>query len=381
MNVPPAKIVFSESDRRNILARIDECLASGQLTLGQYGRQLEEYLAGYTGARHAITVNSGTSALEIAIRTLGATNGDVIVPANTFFATALSVLHAGGTPRFADIDPATFSIDVDHVKELVTDQTKGVVIVHIGGIISPRIDELRSFCQDHGLYLAEDAAHALGSTLAGRQAGTFGDVAGFSFYPTKIVTCGEGGVITTNSDEIDSEARLYRDQGKSSFTSNVHGRLGYNWRMSEPHAIIGLSHCQHLDEFIAERQSIARYYDAALAEVEGVTVLVPPVDCSSNYYKYIATTEEWVDRGELKKLMREKFGVGLSGEVYERPVHLQPYFEGQYAEGMLPQAEHICANHICLPVFQGLGESGCQQVVEALTSVLESQQVAVSREN
>lgn len=377
LNVPPAKIHFSADDRREILAAIDECLASGQLTLGQHGKQLEEYLASYVGTRHAITVSSGTSALEIPLRILGVEGGEVIVPTNTFFATALGVLHAGGRPRFAEADPETFSIDVDHVRELVNEDTKGVVVVHIGGIISPRIGELRDFCRERGLFLAEDAAHALGSSLSGQQAGTFGDVASFSFYPTKIVTSGEGGVIVTDAEEIDAEARLYRDQGKASFTSNVHGRLGYNWRMSEPHAIIGLQHCRHLDEFIAERQEIARFYDAALADIEGVAPLVPPEGCSSNYYKYIAHIEDWVDRSALKQTMREEFGVGLSGEVYERPVHLQPYFEGEYSEGMLPTAERICARHICLPVFQGLGPDDCQQVVESLVAALEMQHVAV----
>lgn len=377
MNVPPAKIHFSESDRKQILQRIDECLASGQLTLGQYGRQLEEYLAGYVSSQYAVAVNSGTSALEIPMRALGISGGEVIVPANTFFATALSVLHAGGCPNFADIDPNTFSIDVDHVRQLINDKTKAVVVVHIGGIISPRMGELRELCKERELFLIEDAAHALGSTLNGQQAGTFGDVAGFSFYPTKIVTSGEGGIITTNSEQIDSESRLYRDQGKDSFTSNVHGRLGYNWRMSEPHAIIGLAHCQHLDEFIAERQTVARFYDTALADIDGVTPVLPPQGCRSNYYKYIATIDDWIDRTALKQMMRDEFGIGLSGEVYERPVHLQPYFDGHYAEGMLPVAERICARHICLPVFQGLTEQNCQLVVESMAAALEKQHVAV----
>lgn len=370
MKVPPAKIFFSEDDRREILSKIDESLSTGQLTLGKHGSELEEYLARYVGVKHAVAVNSGTSALEIPLRILEVAGGEVIVPTNTFFATALSVLHAGGCPRFADIDNETFSIDVDHAKSLVNEYTRGIVVVHIGGIITPRIKELRKFCEEKGIFLAEDAAHALGSTFQEQQAGSFGDVASFSFYPTKIVTSGEGGVITTNSSHIDSESRLYRDQGKSSFTSNVHGRMGYNWRLSEPHSIIGLAHCKHLNEFVSERQSIAKYYDAALSEVEGVSPLLPPVGCKSNYYKYIVNTEEWIDRTALKKTLREEFEIGLSGEVYERPIHLQPYFEENYQIGMFPNAEKACANHICLPIFQGLSEDQCQQVIDALSKTL-----------
>ena len=370
MNIPPARISFSPSDRKVILERIDEALASGQLTLGQYGRQLEEYLAQYIGVAHAVTVNSGTSALEIPLRIWDVKDREVILPTNTFFATALAVMHAGGRVRFADIEPETFGLDIDALEDLVNDATRGVIAVHIGGIISPRIGELRDFCAARGLFLLEDAAHALGSTLHGRQAGTFGDAAAFSFYPTKVVTSGEGGVLVTGQEEIDEEARLYRDQGKASFTANVHGRMGYNWRLSEPHAIIGLTHCQRLDEFIAERQDIARRYDTGLEKIEGVSPLAVPAGCSSNFYKYIALLDEGIDRAALKQTMREEHGVGLSGEVYERPVHLQPFFSEEYGEGMLPQAERLCAQHICLPVYQGMSEADTTQVLSALGKVL-----------
>ena len=373
MNVPPAKICFSPSDRETILGRIDECLASGQLTLGKYGQELEAYLAEYLGVAHAVTVNSGTSALEIPLRIFDVADREVILPANTFFATALAALHAGARVRFADIDPETFALDLGHVGQLVSDRTRGIIVVHIGGIIPPRIGELQRFCAERGLFLLEDAAHALGSTLDGRHAGSFGDAAGFSFYPTKIVTSGEGGVLVTNSDEIDAEARLYRDQGKASFTANVHGRMGYNWRMSEPHAVIGLCHCQHLAEFVAERQAIARLYDAGLEGIDGVRPLVVPAGCSSNYYKYIALLDEGLDRTALKQVAREEFGVGLSGEVYERPVHLQPYFEDEYREGMLPQAERLCRQHICLPIYQGMSEADTELVLEAVKSGLAQQ--------
>ena len=377
MNIAPAKITFSEADRAVILKRIDECLASGQLTLGNYGRQLEEYLAQYIGVDHAVTVNSGTSALEIPLRILDVAGGEVILPTNTFFATALAVLHAGGRVRFADIDPTTFGLDIDQLEDLVNARTRGIIAVHIGGIISPRMAELQAFCAQRDLFFLEDAAHALGSTLNGQQAGTFGDAASFSFYPTKIVTSGEGGVLVTNSEGIDAEARLYRDQGKASFTANVHGRMGYNWRLSEPHAIIGLSHCQRLAEFVAERQDIAGRYDAALESIEGVQALQVPQECSSNYYKYIALLEDGIDRDALKKNMREEFGVGLSGEVYERPVHLQPYFENEYREGYLPRAERLCRQHICLPVYQGMSQAETQLVTESLATALEMQKAKI----
>ena len=366
MNVPPAKIHFPEADRQTILERIGECLETGQLTLGKFGRELEAYLADYLGVAHAITVNSGTSALEIPLRTFDVTGREVIIPANTFFATALAVMHAGGRVRFADIDPETLGLDMAHLSELVTEDTGAIVTVHIGGIVPPDVAQLQSFCSDRGISLLEDAAHALGSSLNGVKAGTFGDAAAFSFYPTKIVTSGEGGVIATNAETIDREARLYRDQGKASFSANVHGRVGYNWRMSEPHAVIGLSHCQRLDEFVAERQALAGLYDAGLNEIDGVEPLAIPAGCSSNYYKYIALLEEGIDRAALKQELKERHGVGLAGEVYERPVHLQPYFVDQQGTESLPRAEEFCRWHICLPLYQRMETSEVEQVLNAL---------------
>ena len=147
MRVPPAKIHIPEEDRREILAHIDECLASGQLTLGKHGTAFEEAFAQTAGTKHAVAVSSGTSALEIIFRALGVEGGEVVVPTNTFFATPAAVLHAGGIVRFAECDPATYAIDVDHARTLINDRTRAVVVVHIGGLITPRIGELQKIKQ------------------------------------------------------------------------------------------------------------------------------------------------------------------------------------------------------------------------------------------
>ncbi|MBI4317897.1 MAG: DegT/DnrJ/EryC1/StrS family aminotransferase [Chloroflexi bacterium] len=370
MKIPPAKIHFPAEDREQVLQRIDEALATGQLTLGKHGREFEEHFARYIGTKHAVAVNSGTSSLEIPLRILGVQGKTVLVPTNTFFATPASVLHAGGEVRFVDADPATFSLDVESLRRSVGPDTVGVMVVHIGGIVTPRMAEIQQICQENGLWLFEDAAHAHGSDYNGQRAGTFGVAASFSFYPTKVMTSGEGGMIVTDDERIADEARLYRDQGKISFTQNLHDKLGYNWRMSEPHAIIGLSQFARLEEFIAARQRIAAIYDEGLRGISGISPLPTPAGCRNNYYKYIALLDKGIDRDKLKKVLREEHGVSLSGEVYELPCHLQPIFKGGHAEGGFPLAEDICRRQVCLPVYVTMTDDEARYVISSLRSAL-----------
>ncbi len=367
--VPAARIQFLPEDRQWIADRIQEVLASGQLTLGRFGREFEEKFAALCGVKYAVAVNSGTSSLEIILRTLGVEGKDVLVPTNTFFATAAAVVHAGGNPVFVDMDPDSFAIRPEDVEKALTARTAGAILVHIGGLVSRRTPELVAFAQRKGIWLVEDAAHAHGSSLAGTSAGAFAHAGSFSFYPTKVMTCGEGGMIVTNDTRLADEARIYRDQGKASFTQNAHVRLGYNWRMSEPHAIIGLKHLDRLQEMIAERQKIAAIYNHALAHMSNLSTLGVPAGGVCNYYKYIAVLPQKKDRKELKTTLRERYGVSLAGEVYEDPLHKQPVF-ADYASGSLPVSEDLCARHICLPIFSGMTEEDAHQVIHALEETI-----------
>ncbi len=365
--IPAARVQFLAEDRAWIVEKIDEVLASGMLTLGRYGKEFERRFAALCGTKHAVSVGSGTAALEIALRAIGVEGREVVVPTNTFFATAAAVVHAGARPVFIDMDPASFAIRPEDVERALTARTAAVVVVHIGGVVSERLPELVELCRRKGIPLVEDAAHAHGSSYQGTMAGAFGLAAAFSFYPTKVMTSAEGGMLVTNDDRIAEEAVIYRDQGKASFLVNAHTRMGHNWRMSEPHAIIGLRHLERLPEMIADRQRIAALYDDALAGFRGLQPLRVPEGGVSNYYKYIAVMRERRDRQELKRRLREGFGVSLSGEVYEEPLHKQPVF-ASYAGGPLPVAEDLCARHICLPVYSGMEDDEARQVIEALAA-------------
>jgi perosamine synthetase len=369
LRIPPARVHFPLEDRRAILQQMDEALSKGQLTLGKHVKAFEEGFAGQAGTRYAVAVNSGTSSLEIPLRIFGVRDKTVLVPTNTFFATPAAVIHAGGRPRFVDADPATFSLSLEGIKRRLTGDTAGVIVVHIAGILTPEMNSIRDFCKEHRLFLLEDAAHAQGCSLKGQPAGTFGDAASFSFYPTKVMTSAEGGMILTNRQDVYEEALIYRDQGKADFNSNFHTRLGYNWRMSEPHAIIGRAQLNRLEEFVAARNRVARIYDEGLRGLDGIAALRLPEGCHSNYYKCLALLEPGIDRKALKQLLREEYGVGLSGEVYESPCHVQPVFE-EFGEGTFPVAADICARHVCLPVYATLTDEDARYVLSSLAQAI-----------
>ncbi len=349
-------------------AAVAEILATGSLTLGPYTKRFEAAFGTAHDAPHAVAVSSGTAALDIALRVAGVRGRDVIVPANTFYATAAAILQAGGRPVFADVDAATLALSGATVAAALTPGTAAVVHVHIGGFISPHIDEVRAICEERGIALVEDAAHAHGSTLDGRFAGSFGVAGAFSMYPTKVVTSGEGGMVVTGSAHLADEARIYRDQGKGAFTANHHVRLGSAWRMSELHAVTGLVHLRRMDEFIARRREVASRYDKALASEDGLNPLTEPPGSRGNVYKYIVLLAPGTDRARFKQEVATRFQVRLSGEVYDLPLHKQPVLE-EYAGRPLPVAEDIAARHVCLPVHSDMSEAEIDEVLTAVTTV------------
>jgi dTDP-4-amino-4,6-dideoxygalactose transaminase len=364
-------VVFDKAQRAEIAALVEDTLARGSLTLGPLTKQFEAAFAERHSSSHAVAVASGTAALEIALRCLGVSGRDVVVPANTFYATAGAVVHAGARPVFADISVDTMALTPSTIEAALTPSTAAVVLVHIGGFITPEVEAIRRLCDDRGLALVEDAAHAHGSSSNGRSAGSFGQVGAFSFYPTKVVAAGEGGMILTEDPGLREEALIYRDQGKGSFATNDHVRLGYAWRMSELSAAVGLVHLKALDRSIAVRRSVAARYDAALREVPGVDPVLEPAGCVSNYYKYIALLDPTVDRDQFKKRLSTEAEVSLSGEVYATPLHLQPVFS-EFSDGALPGSEEFCSRHVCLPVHSDMSDAEVDHVLESFERIYRS---------
>ena len=370
--IPPAQVHFPAEDLEELTARLREILQSGRLTLGPYTENFEKGFATLHQRNIGVAVNSGTSALEIILRAMRIQGGDVIVPTNTFAATAFAVLHSGNRLVLADVDGQMF-LDPEDVQKRITPDTKAVIAVHIGGRVVPSIESLAAICEAKRIPLIEDAAHAHGSRLLDRFAGTFGVAAAFSFYPTKVITSGEGGMVVTDDEELAAKCRVLRDQGKAGFGQNLHTELGYNWRMSEIHASIGLSQLKRLHEFIESRRKIAAIYDKGLASLGSLESLRDVDGMYSNYYKYIALLSPLVTRADLKATLKQNFGISLSGEVYDLPLHLQPVFRANLsaAPGSFTMAEDLCRRHICLPVFASMTAEQADYVVASLHEVLQ----------
>ena len=336
-----------------MLALIDQSLQTGSLTLGPQTRAFEEEFGGRHRAPYAVAVSSGTAALEIILRHLDLAGGEVVVPTNTFFASAAAAVHAGGHLKLADVDPVTLTLSVATVEAALTPRTAVVMLVHIGGVITPEADAIRALCDRKGLVLVEDAAHAHGATFDGRSAGSFGYAAAFSFYPTKVVTSGEGGMILTAHAALRDDAIMYHDQGKAGFLGGEHVRMGSAWRMSELHAATGLVHQRRLDEFVQARRQAAAVVDGELSGVEGIEPQAIPSGSASNYYKYVAMLAPGIERDVFKSRLRERHGVTLSGEVYAQPLHRHAVFS-HLASEQFPVAEDVCARQVCIPVHSDM---------------------------
>jgi len=356
---------FSEDSLNAITNQIRLMLKSGRLTDGPYAQEFEKKFAEYNNVKYAIAVNSGTAALDVALRYYKLQGKEVIVPTNTFVSTPNSVIFAGGKPVFADMNPDTLGIDVEDVKRKVTEKTAGVIVVHIAGLLCPQINELKEFCEQKGLFLLEDSAHAHGAMLDGQKAGTFGDVGCFSFYPTKVMTSGEGGMIITNNEALADEARILRTCGQNSYRDVV--MLGHNWRLNELNAIVGINQLEHLEEFLAKRNQVARWYEETLSEIKGIELFKVASNSRHSYYKYPLKLADGIDRPKIAAVMKEKFAID-TGHVYYPPCHMQPYYKETFGtkEGDLPNSERVLKQVLCLPMHVGLTGENIKYIGESL---------------
>ncbi|MFH8983935.1 DegT/DnrJ/EryC1/StrS family aminotransferase [Streptomyces varsoviensis] len=364
--VVPVRPDFSAADIGTILGSIRTALETGQLAQGEEVAAFEREMAAYTGARHAVALASGTAALVCGLRALAERGiGEVLVPANSFYSTAAAPLLAGLRTRLVDVEAKTFAPSVETLERAVTKDTVGVLVVHMGGLITPELRAIADWCEARGLWLFEDCAHAHGSRLDGVHAGNFGVAGAFSFFATKVLTCAEGGMLTTDDDELAAAIGLYRNLGKTEAWRSHHTVLGENARMSELHAAVGRAQLRRLDEFLDVRQRLADRYTAGLSRLPGLTPVLPS-HTPASWYKYAVLLEPAVDRAALKAALKEA-GVRLGGEIYEMPLDAQPVFADRIPRDTRhPVSEDVCARHICLPLHTRMTEDDVDFVVTAL---------------
>ena len=363
---------FCEADRVRIRRGVEEIL-SGALSMGPNVRAFEHEFARLVGVRHAIAMSSCTAALETALGALGVSAGDeVIVPCETFIATGMAVHLAGGVPVFAEISESTFCLDLEDVKARLSSRTRGIILVYMAGLIPPNILEFRKFCDDHGLFLIEDAAHAPGARR-GKVAGAFGQAGCFSFFPTKVITAGEGGMLTTDDDAVAEYARSLRNRGIDMNADVERYCLpGRNIRMTEMAALVGRVQLSHLTEYLEQRRRVAAIYRDELGGNTEIRLIVPDDTHASSYWKVPALLPDGTDRSGVTKALK-RAGI-IVDWTYQPALHLQPVFRQIYAthEGLLPRSEQLLSRHICLPCHPRISDDDARYVATTLKAVLSS---------
>jgi dTDP-4-amino-4,6-dideoxygalactose transaminase len=354
----------TEALKPELMAALEETLSSCAYALGPQVAAFEESFAKYCGVEHAVAVNSGTSALHLALLACDVGPGDeVITTPWTFIATAWAISYVGATPVFVDVDEETLCLDPALVAAKITPKTKAIIPVHIYGQMAD-MDPLLALAEEHGLAVIEDAAQSHGAEYKGRRAGSVGRLGCFSFYPTKnLGACGEGGAVTTRDPALAKRVSDLRNHAQPS--RGVHTEVGYNYRMEGFQGAVLNVKFPHLPAWTERRRTIAATYRAAL---EGVPDLRPPTEAADRHHVFHQLTYRHPRRDEVRAALQER-GIG-TGIHYMTPVHRQPaYAHLGYGEGSLPVAEQAAREVVCLPCFPELTDEELQAVVAALKEV------------
>lgn len=348
-----------------------EALRSGRLSLGPMVDRFEAALAERAGAGRVAAVSSGTAGLHLCMRLAGIAPGDEVVTTPfSFVASANCVLYEGATPVFADVDTRTLNVDPAAVEAAITPRTKAILVVHIFGYPA-ELAELEAIAERHGLALVEDACEALGAEYRGRRIGSFGHPAVFAFYPNKQMTTGEGGAVAVAREDEWALLKSLSNQGRSdSGEWLTHARLGYNYRLDDLSAALGLAQLERLDEILAARAEVAARYGALLAGIDDVEPPLPDdEEHRRSWFVYVVRVASGIDRD---RVMSRLAGEGIASKPYLPSIHLQPYYRERfgYREGALPVSEDASARSLALPFHARLPAADQERVVEALGRAL-----------
>ena len=372
--IPYGKQTIEQDDIQAVV----DVLQSDFLTTGPKIAEFEQTVADYVGAKYAVAISNGTSALHAACFAAGIGPGDeVITTPLTFAASANCVLYCGGTPVFTDVDPKTYNIDPEDIRRKITDRTKAIIAVHLAGQPCD-MDAIHSIAREHGLIVIEDGAHALGSVYKGKKVGSMSHISTFSFHPVKPITTGEGGMIVTDKENFYKKMVLFRSHGitrdDSMMTRNdgpwfyQQFDLGYNYRITDIQCALGCSQMKKLDRFLARRKEIVARYNEAFADCDNIITPYQLSDTESGWHLYIVQVKN-CDRRQVFEAMREK-GIGVN--VHYIPVYMHPYYqEHGYENVHCANAEEIYSHIISLPLYPGLTSEQQDYVIDTLKSLCE----------
>jgi len=358
--IPISKPFIGEEE----IQAVKEVLESGMLVQGEKVEKFENEFAKYIGCKYGIAISSGTTALQVGLKALGISKGDeVITTPFSFIATANSILYVGGKPVFADINPETFNIDPEKIEEKITNKTKAVLIVHLFG--NPcEMDEIMKICKEHDLFLIEDACQAHGAEYKGKKVGSFGDLSCFSFYATKNMTTGEGGTILTNNEEIAEKAKLLRNHGQEK--TYEHKILGFNYRMSDIQAAIGLVQLKKLEEMNKKRMENAKIFNENLSKISWLKI--PFIEKNKKHVFHQYTIK--VLNGKRDYVLNKLNERGVGAKVYyPKPIHLQLVYKKLGYNENLPVSEEIAKQVLSLPVHPLLTKNDLNKIINEIKLV------------
>ena len=372
--IPYGRQTIEEDDIQAVV----DVLRSDYLTTGPKIAEFEKMVADYVGAKYAVAISNGTSALHAACFAAGIQPGDeVITTPLTFAASANCVLYCGGTPVFADVDPKTYNIDPEDIRRKITDKTKAIIAVHLAGQPCD-MDEIHKIAKEHDLLVIEDGAHALGSVYKGKKVGTLSDMTTFSFHPVKPITTGEGGMIVTDNEQFYQKMMLFRSHGitrEENLMTRNDGPwfyqqldLGYNYRITDIQCALGCSQMKKLDRFLARRKQIVARYNEAFADCENIITPYQLPETESGWHLYIVQVKN-CDRRKVFEALREQ---GIAVNVHYIPVYMHPYYqEHGYKDVHCKNAEEIYSHIITLPLYPALTEEQQKFVIEKIMDALE----------
>jgi dTDP-4-amino-4,6-dideoxygalactose transaminase len=364
--IPIFRLTFEDAFIEKFQKGAAEILRSDAIAESQYVRQFERDFGAIVHAKHAIAVTSGTAALELALRAIDVQGKIVLMPTNTFFATSIAATNAGADFDLLDIEEESLSIDPDALEEACKKgrgKIGAVIVVHIGGIISTHIERITDICRRNGVPLIEDAAHAHGSERFGKHAGTIGVIGCFSFFPTKVMTTGEGGMVTTNDLTLTEKIRSLKNFGRP--PDNQHlcvNEQGNNYKVTEFMGLMGMLECERVHERVKRRNKLLERYVQKLQGSKYHPVLQGDGECA--YYKCILRTP-YKDTSLLRAYCKEQ-GIALTGEVYRTPLHEQPIYEEKFRGRTFPVTDAFSKSHICPPLYPELSEDEVDFICDTL---------------
>lgn len=373
--IPIAKPYLTEAEAQ---AAYDTIL-SGWITQGPKVAAFEEAFAAYTGARYAIAVSNCTTALHLAMIVAGIGEGDeVICPSLSYIATANAIRYVGAKPVFAEIDPVTYNLDVKDTEKRITEHTKAILLVHQIGLPGD-ITAFRELADRRGLVLIEDAACAAGSSYQGARIGSHSSLVCFSFHPRKVISTGDGGMITTDNPEWAARLKRLRQHGmsindrvrheSSKIIFEEHLEVGYNYRMTDIQAAVGICQLKRLDEIVNERRKIAYRYHEAFADIPGIRLPLEPDGCYSNYQSYSVRLLDDC-RASRNELMQQLLDEGIASRRGIMTSHREPAYLPAYAGVSLPVSEAASDNSIILPLYVPMAEADIEKVISVFKRLL-----------